>query len=143
MAQTGAMVDVVATKTGTHQLLKQVCFFIAALGRAKTSKRFFAICVTNRLQTSASTQECFLPSRLTEKFHDTIGLHDEITSFRCVISADKWLGEAVRVVRVIKTIPPFHAESSMVGWTITALNKKNLVVFDVVSELATYTTVGA
>jgi hypothetical protein len=55
MAQAGAVVHIVGTKTGAHQLLEQIGFFVAALGRAKTGQRFSAIGITQALSGPAAS----------------------------------------------------------------------------------------
>ena len=54
MAQTGAVVYVVAAKANAYQFLKQIGFFIAALGRAKTSQRLFTVRVAQIFERAAT-----------------------------------------------------------------------------------------
>ena len=66
MTQTGAMVHVVAAKTGAHQLLEQVGFFVAAFGRAKTRQRLVAKGVAQAGQFAATQVERFFPGGFPE-----------------------------------------------------------------------------
>ncbi len=47
------------------------------------------------------------------------------------------------MVNIVKAVTAFHTQTTMVSRSVTALNVEDFVVFDVVSELATDTTVWA
>ena len=66
MAQAGAMVYVVAAKTGAHQFLKQIGFFITAFGRAETGQRFGAMRIAQSLQSAGSQRHGFFPGGFAE-----------------------------------------------------------------------------
>src|SRR5690606_17480274 len=50
-------------------------------------------------------------------------------------ATDQRLGQAVRVVGVIETVATLHAQTLLVGRTVTTLDVEDLVVLDVVGQL--------
>jgi hypothetical protein len=63
MAQAGAVVHVVAAKTGTHELLEQVSLFVTALGAAEAGKGLFAVGVAQALELAGGQFERFLTGK--------------------------------------------------------------------------------
>ena len=143
MAQPRAVIHVVAAKAGAHQLLEQIGFLVAALGRAKSSQRFFAKGVAQLFESATRQRQRFVPRRFTEHVHHVIRIHHGVPAFGSIFAANKRLGKALRMVRVIETVAAFDAQAPVVGRAVAALNEQDFVVFDVVSELAADAAVGA
>ena len=65
------------------------------------------------------------------------------TFFRCVITADHWLGQAVRVVNIIEPKATFYAKAIFIRWSLDTLNTNDFFVFNFERELATNTAIWA
>ena len=63
MAEPGAVIDVVGSESGAHQLLKEISLFVGALGGAKAGERLRAVAVANCFQAGGGAVERFLPGR--------------------------------------------------------------------------------
>ena len=72
VAQARAMVDVVAAEAGAHQLLEQVGFFVAALGRAEAGQRLAAVAVADLAQPAAGEFQRFFPGGFAEDVHHAL-----------------------------------------------------------------------
>ena len=71
------------------------------------------------------------------------GIHDEIAALRRIVAADQWHGEPLGMARIIKTIAALDAQPRMIRRTIAALDVQNLVIFDVIGELAAHSAIRA
>ena len=68
MAQTRAVVHVVAAKAGAHQLLKQIGLLIAAFGRTKAGQGFFAVRIAQAAECLAAESQRLFPAGFTKNF---------------------------------------------------------------------------
>ena len=66
VAQPGAVVNIVGAKAGAYQLLEQVGFFVAALGRAKASQSFGAVLDTQPFEPTRGQRHRLVPAGFTE-----------------------------------------------------------------------------
>ena len=94
-------------------------------------------------QLAAGEFKGFFPAGFTEHVHDAVGVHVEVAAFGRVGAADQGHGQAMRVVGVVKAVATLDTQAAMVGRAIPAFNKQNLVVFDVVGQLATHAAIRA
>ena len=99
--------------------------------------------ISNTLQATACELQGLLPTGLAEDLHDAVWVHGEIARLRrCILAPNQGLGEALRMVGVIEPVTPLYTEALVVGQAVSALDKENLVVFDVVGELTPHTAIG-
>ena len=143
MAETRAMVDVIGAEAHAHQFLEQIGFFIAALGGTETRQRILAVGVSNLCQRQAGQIERLFPARFAEHIAPVFRVHIEVGGFGHTGLADQRLGEALFVMRVIETIAALHAQTLMVRGTIAPVDADDLVVLDVIGQLATDAAVRA
>ena len=140
VAQAGAVVDVVAAKTGAHQFLKQISFFIAALGRTKTGQTLGPVLLAQAHQTLSRQIQSFVPSGGPENFGPTRRLAVEVQRLGHARFAHQGGGQAVWVVCVIETESAFDTQAFLVGGACTALHFDDALVFHMVGEQATHAT---
>jgi len=137
-AQPGAVVDVVGAKAGANQLLEQVGFFVAALGRTKTRQRVLAMGVPDVAQAPTGEFERLFPTGFAEHVHDAVGVHGEVPRFGGIGTADQRPGQAVRVVDIVKAIAAFDAQAAMVGGAVAPLDKGDFVFAYIEGELTAH-----
>ena len=130
------MVDVVAAKAGAHELLEQVGLFVAALGRAEAGERLRAVRVAQLRQAAAGELERLFPGRLAEDVEDAVRVHRRVGALGRVGAADQRHAQALRVVRVVEAVAALDAQALVVGRAVAAVDEEDLVVLDVVGQLA-------
>ena len=143
MAQARAVVYVVGAKAGAHQLLEQIGFFIAALGRAETGQCLLAKCVAQITQTAGGQGQCFFPSRFAEHSGPVGRVPVQVVKCFGVFGhtglADQWHGQALRAGRIVKAKAAFHTQAAVVGGAIASVHADDHVVLDVVGKQAANT----
>ena len=80
---------------------------------------------------SASSQR-----RFAEHVHHAVRVHREVAVLGRVGAPDQRLGQAMRVVRVVEAVAALDAQPLVVGRAVAAFDVEDLVVLDVVGELA-------
>ena len=137
MAQPRAVVDVVAAEAGAHQLLEQVGLFVAALGRAEAGERLLAVRVANPRAACRRRSRAPLPTSLRGTRRMTRSrVHHEVAALRRVGAPDQRLGQPLRMVRVVEAVAALDAQPLVVGRAVAAFDVEDLVVLDVVGQLA-------
>jgi hypothetical protein len=136
VAEAGAVVDVVGPKARADQLLEQVGFLVAALGRAEAAQRLRAELVADPAQAACCDRERFFPRRLAEHRQRIVRVHHEVGRFRRVGSADQRLGQALAVVDVVEAVATLDAEPSLVGRPVATVDADDVVVLHAVGQLA-------
>jgi hypothetical protein len=142
MAQPGAMIDIVGAETGAHQLLEQVSLFVGAFGRAEAGQRLRPVAVADFLQTASGAVERFLPSRFAEVSPGIRRIDIFMRDFWHAVLADHRLEQALRIGHVIEAEASFHAKPVLIGRPALAGDGNDLVVFDLIGELAADPTIG-
>ena len=126
------MVDVIGAETGADQLLEQVGFLVAALGRAEASQRVLAFLGNNLLEAIGGEIERLFPARFPEG-GEWIGRIDRVVGrLGGVGPADQRLGQPVLVARIVEAVAAFDAQAAMVGRTVATDDLDDVVVLDVV-----------
>ena len=93
--------------------------------------------VADGLEAAAGEGNGFVPARLAEDVHHARRVHHEVARLRRrILAPDQRLGQALRVVRVVEAVAPLDAQAALVGRAIAALDEEDLVVLDVVGQLA-------
>src|SRR6185437_3946739 len=94
------------------------------------------------LQAGGGAVERLLPCGFAE-MRPRVGRVDLfVRHFRHVL-ADHRLGQALRIADVVEAKAAFHTQALLVGGAITAADIEQLVVFDVIGELAADAAIGA
>ena len=136
VAKPRAMVDVVGSEAGSHQLLEQIGLFVRALRGAETGERLRAITVADLHQPRGCAIERLLPRRRAE-MRPRIGRIDQIVGrFPDAVLADHRLGQALWIADVVESEAALHAEAVLVGRAVAPGDRDQLVVLDLIGELA-------
>src|SRR5262245_29935755 len=136
MAQPRAMVDIVGAEAGAHQLLEQIGLLIRTFGGAEAGERARSVPVADLYQALGGAIERLLPGGRTE-MRPRIGRIDQVVGgLGDAVLADERLGQAVRVGHIVEAETPLHAEPVLVRGPVAAGDVEELVVLDVVGELA-------
>ena len=136
VAQAGAVVDVIGTEAGTHQLLEQIGLFVRALGRAETGQRVRALAVADLAQLAGGQRQRLFPARFAEGGQRVGRVDHEVLVLGRVRATDQRLGQTLRVAGVVEAEAALHAQALLVGRAVTAGHHQDLVVLDVVGQLA-------
>src|SRR5207249_9899936 len=136
VAEPGAMIDVVVAEAGAHQFLKRIGFLVRTLSRAEARERAIAVAIADLLEARGGAVERLLPGRLAE-MRPRIGRIDRVVGalFDAVL-ADERLFEPMRMVDVVEAEPALDAQPVLVRRPVTAAHMEELVVSDVIGELA-------
>ena len=142
VAQPRAMIDIVGAEAGAHQLLEQIGLLVRAFRRTETGKPLGALFLADFQEALRRLVERLVPGRLAE-MRPGIGRIDEfMRRFRHALLADHGLQDALRIVHVIEAEAALHAEPVLVRGPVLAVDVKELVVLDVVGELAADAAIG-
>ena len=116
------MVDVVAAKTRAHQFLEEVGLFVAAFGGAKAHEGARAVGVAQAAQTVGGERQGLLPSCFAKHFLPAGGIPvqtgEGMFVFGHAALADERCGEAMGVMRIVKTKAPLDAQARLIGGAI-------------------------
>src|SRR5690606_3627494 len=118
------------------KLLEKISLFVGTLGGTETGQRLLAMLVANPAQTTACELKCLFPRCLAEHVHDVVRVHREVTALGCIGTPDQRLGQTMGVMGVIETVTALHAQALLVRRAIAPFHEENLVILDVVGELA-------
>src|SRR6185437_16470797 len=111
MAKPGAVIDIVGAKAGAHQLLKEISFFVRALGRAEAGERIAALRVADFLEARRGAIERLFPARLAEMRPRTGWIDVVIGILRHAILADERHHQPIAMGDVIEAEAALDAES--------------------------------
>src|SRR5204863_530028 len=142
MTKPGTMIDVIGVKAGAHELLEEVSLLVRGLGGAESGKRAAASRIADVLQSRRGTIERLVPARNAEMRPRIGGIDDIVRFLAHAVLADQWLHQPIRMVDVIEAETPLHTEPILVRRPVPAAYMQELVVFDVVGELAAHAAIG-
>ncbi len=137
------MVDVVGAEACSNQFLEQIGLLIAALGGAETGQCIFAFFLHDFLETVGGKVQRLFPGRFAESAKGVGRVDGEIGRFRRICLADQRLGQAVLVLRIVETIAALDAEAAVVGRAVLAGDLDDVIVLDVIGQLAADTAIRA
>ena len=143
VAEPRAVIDIVGAEAGAHQLLEQISLFVRALGRAEPGQRLGAVAVADLLQARGGAVERLFPGRLAEMRPRIRRVDEFVRHFRHAVLADHRLQQALRIVHVVEAEAALDAEPVLVGRAVLAGDGDDLVVLDLVGELAADAAIGA
>src|SRR5206468_498954 len=121
---------------GADQLLKQIRFFVRAFGRAEARECIAAIAVADFLQAVRRAVERLFPGGLAEMRPRVRGVDEFVRYLRHALFPDHRLEQALRVGHIVEAEAALDAEPLLVGRAVLALDGDDLVVLDLISELA-------
>ncbi len=136
VAEARAMVDVVGAEAGADQLLEQVRLFIRTLGGAEAGQRVGAVAVADCLEARSGTIERLFPGGLAEVRPRIRRIDELVRHLRHAVLADHRLQQALRIGDVIEAEAALHAEPVGIRRAVLADDGDDLVVLDLVGELA-------
>ena len=136
VAEARAVVDVVRPEPGAHELLEKIGLLVGALRRAEAGERPLAVGVADVAQPLGGEVERFLPRRFAEHLGPVVRIDGEVLVLGDARLADQRLRQAVLVLHVVEAVAPLDAQAARVRRTVLALHEEDLVVLDVVGELA-------
>ena len=143
MAQPRAVIDIVGAEAGAHQLLEQIGLFVRAFRRTEAGKSLRALLLADLQEALRRLVERLVPGRLAEMRPGIRRVDEFVRDFRHALLADHRLQDALRIVHVIEAEAALHAEPVLVRRTVLAVDVEQLVVLDIVGELAADAAIGA
>ena len=143
MAEPRAVIDIVGAEAGADQLLEQIGLFVRAFRRTEAGETLRALLLADLQEALRGLVERLVPGRFAE-MRPRIGRIDEfVRDFRHALLADHRLGDALRIVHVVEAEAALHAQPVLVRRTVLAGDVEQLVVLDIVGELAADAAIGA
>ena len=136
------MIDIVGAEAGAHQLLEQIGLLVRALGGAEAGERRRAVAVADFHQALGGAVHRLFPAGLAE-MRPGIGWIDQIVGvLGHAVLADHRLGQALRAGDIIESEAAFHAEPVLIGGALAPGHRDQLVVLDLIGELAADAAIG-
>ena len=130
------MVDVIRPEACAYQLLEQVGLFVGALGGAEARKRLGAVIVPDFDEPLGCHIQRFFPSGFAE-VRPRIGWIDLVIGvLGPVRQPDQRFCQAVRMMNVVEAETPLDAEAVVVGGTVAPFGIDDLIILDLVGDLA-------
>ncbi len=143
VAQPRAVVDVVGAEAGADQLLEQIGLFVRALGRAEAGQRARPVAVADFLQAGGGALHRLFPGRFAEMRPRVCRIDQIVGGFADAVLAHHRLRQALRIADVVEAEAALDAEPVLVGRAVAADHVDELVVLDLVGELAADAAIGA
>ncbi len=144
VTQAGAMVDVVRTKTGAHQFLKQIGLLIGAFGRTKARQGLRAMLGFEATQTTSRQIQGFFPSGRSEHAVPIGGIATERLQLAGVFgrigTANERHRQALGMVGIVETKTAFHTQAVVVGRAIASLHPHDAFVAHLIGEQTPHPT---
>jgi hypothetical protein len=136
VAKARAVVDVVRAEPGADQLLDEVGLLVRPLGRAEAGKRARAVAIADRAQALRGPVQSLLPARLAE-MGERIGRIDVVVDhLRDTVLADQRPHQAMGMIDVVEAEAALDAQPVLVGRAVAPGDVADLVVLDLVGDLA-------
>src|SRR5262249_21555336 len=143
VAQARAVTDVVGAEAGAHQLLEQKSLLVRTFRRTEAGERPRAVAISNGLKAAGCTGERLLPTGGTEMRPGVGGIDGVVGVLGHAILAQERSREAGRMGHVVEAEAALDAEPILVCRSVAAADVEQLVILDVVGELAPDAAVGA
>src|SRR5262249_15081151 len=143
VAQPRAVIDVGVAETGADQRLEEISLLVWGLGRAEAGERLRSITVTNCFEPRGGPVKRFVPAGGAEMRPRVGGIDHVVGVLGHTVLAHERLHEAVRMADIVETEATFNAEPVLVRRPVAATDMEELVVLDMVGELAAHPAVGA
>src|SRR5205823_12367691 len=121
---------------GAHELLEEISLLVRGLGRAEAGERLRTIAIADRFQPRGGAIERLLPARGAEMRPGIGGSDGVVGVFGHAGLAHERPGETVRMAHIVEPEAALDAEPVLVRRAVAATDAKELVVLDVIGELA-------
>src|SRR4051812_12186946 len=141
VTQTRAVIDIVGAEPGAHELLEQICLFIRAFGGAEAGERTGAVAITNLYEACGRALHRLVPGRRAEMRPWIGGVDEIIGGLADAVLANHGLRQALRIGDVVKAEAALDAEPILIRGAVAAGNIEELIVPDLVRELAANTAI--
>ncbi len=136
VAEPSAVIDVVGSEPGAHELLEEIRLLVRALRRAEARERARAVRVADSRERAAGEIERLVPGRLAEHGEGIRRVDDKFAGFRKAGLPDERLRQALRVRDVIEAEASLHAQPVVIGGPVAPGDADDRVVLHVIGELA-------
>src|SRR5262249_58125653 len=136
VAQSRAVIDVVGAEADAHELLEEISLLVRTFGRAESRKRLRAVAVADRLEPRGSAIERLLPCGGAEMRPRIGGIDRILRVLGHPVLAHERLHEAMRMADIVEAEAALDAKPVLVRGSVAAADVKELVVLDVIRELA-------
>ena len=131
-----AVVDVVRAEAGAHELLKQIRLLVRALGRPEAGERARAVRIPDLPQAFGGKVERFLPARLAKVAPGIARINRIVHDLGHAVLADQRFHQPFRVDNVVEAEATLDAQPVLVGRPVAPGYVADLVVLDVIGDLA-------
>src|SRR5262249_2673104 len=125
------------------ELLEEISLLVRSLGRAEAGERLGAVAIADRLEPGGGAVERLLPAGGAEMRPGIGGIDRVVGVLGDAILADERLREPMRMGHVVEAEAALDAEPVLVRRPVAAGDVEQLVVLDVVGELAADAAIGA
>ena len=132
----------IGAKTGAHQLLEQPRLFIGALGAAEPRQGIRAMGRFKIHKPTGGNLQGFIPARRAEMGQRFGRVEVWVEPFRHSLATNQRHGKPGWMAWVVVTKAPFYAQPVLIGRAIATFHIEDLVVLDMVGELAAHPAVG-
>ena len=123
------MVDVVGAKSGAHQFLHQIGFFVRPLGGAEPGEALGAVFGANPADSVGGPIERFFPGRFAE-MRERVGRVDVLMGILAdTVLADQRHGQPMGVMHVVEAKAALYAKSVAIRRAFLAVDEEQLAVF--------------
>ena len=130
------MVDIVGAETGPHELLEQIGFLVRSFGRAEARQCLSTLLVADLDEAFGGDVERLFPGSFAE-VSERIGRIDLVVGVLLDSrQPHQRLGQTVGVMDVVETKAAFDAKSVVIGRTVAAFSVDDLLVLDLIGDLA-------
>src|SRR5260370_3329648 len=136
VAEPRAVVDIVGAEAGAHELLDRRRFSVRAVGGAEAGKPLAAMLVADALQPLCGAVERLVPARLAEMRPRVGRVELVMRVLGHAVLADHRHGQTVRMAHIVEAEASLDAQPILVRRSVPAIDIEQLVVLDVVGELA-------
>src|SRR5579883_2995806 len=121
---------------GAHQLLEEVGLLVRALGGAEAGEPLRPVAIADLADAGGGAVERFVPGRFAEMRPWVERVDMLVRDLRHAVLADHRLQEALRIVHVVEAEAALHAQAVLVRGAVLAGDLDDLVILDVIGELA-------
>ena len=141
VAEPRAVIHVVRAEHGADEFLEEVVVLVRAFGRAETGHARGAVRIKDFPQRIRRQVQGLFPARLAEQGE---GISGQFLRLGRAFLSDEGGREAIRVMRVVESVAPLHAESSPVhGTRLVASDAQEGVAGHLVGDGTSHAAVGA
>src|SRR5687767_9260898 len=120
MAKPRAVIDVVGAEADAHQLLEQVRFLVAALGRAKASHRRTTELLLDAAQSASGQIQRFFPACFTKSLERIRRVDQVVRVLQHALTSDQRRLQSLRMMDVVEAETTFYAQPAVIAGTIAA-----------------------